>query len=276
MGSAAGTIVRMTPGPKKSAEKQGVLKVADSLCRGSFAALFTALTIATVAVGQQQPPQAPSQQPLRPSQPAGAPAGAPGGAPAHHAAGQAAGGPTGGVALIDLPYVLKNHGGFNHRLEELRHEAEAAENALKASRDSIQKLMVQLDDLNRGSPDFKKLEEEITKRQASLSVDVNITKKKFQEAEAKIYYEVYQAILAEVRYYAEANRITLVLKFNGDEANKDNPEEIMREMQKMVLYYSPAVDITPIILDRMKGQQPRGAAGANPAAQRPGVQPRRQ
>ena len=49
----------------------------------------------------------------------------------------------------------------------------------------------------------------------------------------------------------------------------------MREMQKMVLYYNPAIDITPIILDRMKGQQPRGAAGTNPAAQRPGVQQQR-
>jgi Skp family chaperone for outer membrane proteins len=244
--------------------------VVRSLCRGTFAAFVTALVIASMTYAQQQPPAAQPQQPLRgaapPSQPGGgAPAGAPSG-PQH------GGAVPGGVALIDLPYVLKNHGGFNHRLEELRREAEGAENALKIKRDEIQKLMVQLDDLNRGSPDFKKLEEEITKRQANLSVDVNITKKKFQEAEAKIYYEVYQAILAEVRHYAEANRITLVLKFNGDEANKDNPEEIMREMQKMVLYYNPVVDITPIILDRMKGQQPRAAAGANPAAQRPGVQ----
>jgi Skp family chaperone for outer membrane proteins len=248
--------------------------VVRSLCRGTFAAFVTALVIASVTYAQQQPAGQP-QQPLRnaaPSQPGG---GAPGGAPAGgaQAGGQHGGAIPGGVALIDLPYVLKNHAGFNHRLEELRREAEGAENALKVKRDEIQKVMVQLDDLNRGSPDFKKLEEEITKRQAGLSVDVNITKKKFQEAEAKIYYEVYQAILAEVRYYAEANRITLVLKFNGDEANKDNPDEIMREMQKMVLYYNPVIDITPIILDRMKGQQPRAAAGTNPAAQRPGVQP---
>ena len=186
------------------------------------------------------------------------------------------------VAILDLPYILKNHGGFNQRVEDLRREAEGVENDFKAKRDSIQKLMVQLDDLQRGSPDFKKLEEDITKRQANLSVEINIMKKKFQESEAKIYYEVYQQILADVRYYAEANRITLVLKFNGDEANKDNPEEIMREMQKMVLYYNQAIDITPIILDRMKGQQPRAAGGTNPSAQRPGVQqpgaqqPRRQ
>ncbi|HVU85740.1 MAG TPA: OmpH family outer membrane protein [Pirellulales bacterium] len=249
--------------------------MAKSLCRGTFAALFTALALTSTAHSQQQPAGQPPQQPPRNATPPAG--GAPAGGAAHHAAAQHGGAVPGGVALIDLPYVLKNHGGFNHRLEELRREAEGAENALKIKRDEIQKLMVQLDDLNRGSPDFKKLEEEITKRQAGLSVDVNITKKKFQEAEAKIYYEVYQSILAEVRYYAEANRITLVLKFNGDEANKDNPEEIMREMQKMVLYYNPVVDITPIILDRMKAQQPRGAAGTNPAAQRPGVQqpPRR-
>lgn len=250
--------------------------MANSLfLRSSFAAPLTALALVSAAVAQNGP-QAPQQQPLRSPAPAG---GAPGaGAPQHnaapaHAASHAAG-PGGHVALIDLPYVLKNHGGFNQRLEDLRREAEAAENNLKAKRDAIQKLTVQLDDLNRGSPDFKKLEEEITKRQADLSVDLNITKKKFQEAEARIYYEVYQQILAEVRHYSETNHISLVLKFNGDEANKDNPEEIMREMQKMVLYYSPSVDITPIILDRMKGQQPRGA-GPNPAAARPGVQPRR-
>ncbi len=246
--------------------------MAKSLRRGTFAAFVTALVITSTTYSQQQPLGQPQQQPLRNAAPPAGGGPAPG-AP-HHGAGQHAGGVPGGVALIDLPYVLKNHGGFNQRLEELRREAEGAENALKIKREEIQKLMVQLDDLNRGSADFKKLEEEITKRQAGLSVDLNITKKKFQEAEAKIYYEVYQAILAEVRYFAEANRITLVLKFNGDEANKDNPEEIMREMQKMVLYYSPVIDITPIILDRMKGQQPR-AGGANPSAQRPGVQPRR-
>ncbi|MES1213028.1 MAG: OmpH family outer membrane protein [Singulisphaera sp.] len=263
--------------PRKNPPKQqGVLKVAKSLRRGMFTLFLTALALTSTTFAQQQPLRNPAgpANPGAGAPPASAPAGSPGGAAPHHAAAQHGGGAAGSVALIDLPYVLKNHGGFNQRLEELRREAEGAENDLKAKRDAIQKLMVQLDDLNRGSPDFKKLEEEITKRQASLSVDVNITKKKFQEAEAKLYYEVYQAILAEVRYYAEANRITLVLKFNGDEANKDNPEEIMREMQKMVLYYNPAIDITPIILDRMKGQQPR-AAGANPAAQRPGVQPRR-
>ena len=241
-------------------------------------ALFAAMVAVLATAGlshaqapQQQPPQQ-QPRPAGPGQPGAAGPGHQGGAamPATHAhAGSA-----GGVAIIDLPYILKNHGGFNQRVEELRREAEGVENDFKAKRDSVQKLMVQLDDLQRGSTDFKKLEEDITKRQANLSVEINIMKKKFQEAEAKIYYEAYQQILNEVKYYAEANRISLVLKFNGDEANKDNPEEIMREMQKMVLYYNQAIDITPVILEKMKGQTPR-AAGANPAAQRPGVPPRR-
>ena len=244
-----------------------------SLRRVSFAAFLASLAVAgtTRAQGQAQPS---APRPAGPPPGATAPAN---GAAAGHAAVPSHGAPTGGLAIIDLPYILKNHAGFNARLEELRREAEGVENDFKAKRDSVQKLMVQLDDLNRGSPDFKKLEEEIAKRQAGLSVDINIAKKKFQEAEAKIYYEVYQQILAEVRYYSEANRINLVLKFNGDEANKENPDEIMREMQKMVLYYNQAIDITPVILDRMKGQQQPRAAGTNPAAQRPGVpaQPRR-
>jgi Skp family chaperone for outer membrane proteins len=253
-----------------------VLKVTNSLRLCTGAVLLTLL-----AAGLSNAQQVPQQQPPQQSRPAGPPQQGATGAPTHPGAGAmpAAHGhaaSAGGVAIIDLPYILKNHGGFNQRVEELRHEAEGVENDFKAKRDAVQKLMVQLDDLQRGSTDFKKLEEDITKRQANLSVEINIMKKKFQEAEAKIYYEAYQQILNEVKYYAEANRINLVLKFNGDEANKDNPEEIMREMQKMVLYYNHAIDITPIILEKMKGTAQR-PTGTNPSAQRPapGVPQRR-
>jgi len=247
-----------------------VLKVTNSLRPGTFAALLAVLAAAGLSNAQQVPPQQQSQQP-RPAAPPPQGAAAPahqGGAAMPAAHGHP--GSAGGVAIIDLPYILKNHGGFNQRVEELRREAEGVENDFKAKRDAVQKLMVQLDDLQRGSTDFKKLEEDITKRQANLSVEINIMKKKFQESEAKIYYEAYQQILGEVKYYAEANRINLVLKFNGDEANKENPDEIMREMQKMVLYYNHAIDITPVILEKMKGQAQR-PTGPNPSAQRPGV-----
>ena len=178
------------------------------------------------------------------------------------------------MAIVDLSYVLKNHAGFNQRLEESRREAEAAQADLTAKRDAVQKLIVQLDDFQRGSPDYKKLEEEITKRQANLQVDLNITKKKFAETEAKVYYEAYQQVAAEIKSYADAAHINLVLKFNGDPVNKDSPEEIQREMLSLVLYYNQAIDITPIVLERLKGQP--GRQGPAPSsAQRPGVPPQR-
>jgi len=240
-------------------------KVTNSLRLGSVVALLSALAIANSSLAQGPPQRPAATQPPQ------------GGGPAYAGAAQPLpGGPAGGVAIIDLPYILKNHGGFNQQLEGLRREAEAVENDFKSKRDGLQKMVTQLEELNRGSPDYKKLEEEITKRNANMTVEFNIKKKQFQEAEAKIYYQVYQQILNEVTYYAEANRISLVLKFNADAANKDNPEEIMREMQKMVLYYNQAIDITPIILERMKGQKP--AAGGAAAAQRPlppGGPPRR-
>ena len=194
------------------------------------------------------------------------------GGPATHPVQHGHGVATGGVAIVDLSYVLKNHAGFNQRLEELRREAEAAQADLTAKRDAVQKLIVQLDDFQRGSPDYKKLEEEITKRQANLQVDLNITKKKFAETEAKVYYEAYQQVAAEIKSYADAAHINLVLKFNGDPVNKDSPEEIQREMLSLVLYYNQAIDITPIVLERLKGQP--GRQGPAPSsAQRPGVPP---
>ncbi|MBI2824232.1 MAG: OmpH family outer membrane protein [Planctomycetia bacterium] len=228
--------------------------MATSLRVRFFAAFLILLAVRGTALAQQQPPQRP--------------AGAPAAAPVHASLASA---PC-NVAIIDLAYILKKHAGFQQRMEELRHEAETVENEIKGKRDAIQKLAQRLDDYTKGSPDYKNLEEDITKRQADLGVDFNIAKKKFQEAEARVYYEAYQQVLAEVRKHAEATGISLVMKFDGDEANKDNPDDVRRDLYKLVLYYNQAIDITPVILDRLKGQVPR-PAGPNPATMRPGVPP---
>jgi len=179
----------------------------------------------------------------------------------------------GGVALIDLGYILKNHAGFQQKSEEFRQQWEGRENDIKAKQESIRKLAAQLNEFNKGSAQYRQLEEEIAKRQADFSVEVNLTKKKFAEAEAKLFYDAYQQIYGEVRLHCEQNNVVMVIKFNGDRPDANNPEEIGSEMfNKQVLYYNPAVDITPAILDRLKGQVGRPAPA--PTAQRPGLPPR--
>jgi len=167
------------------------------------------------------------------------------------------------VALLDLAYIFGNHVKFKQLTDALRRDVEAAEAELKNNKAALQKMVDQLDSYNRGTPEYRQLEEDITKRQAEIQVQVNVQKRDFFEQEAKMYYTVYQEIMEQVRYYSDKHGILLVMRFNGDPLDENDPQGIQKELNKAVLYHNKMIDITPYILDAVN--PPRGNASARPA-----------
>lgn len=190
-------------------------------------------------------------------------------ASAQNAVGRPAAAPAaagGNIAVLDLSYVFQNHLRFKQMKEDLRIRVEQAEAALKQTRDDLKKLQDQLGEYQTGSADYKRLEQEIAQRSAQLQADVQIRKKEFLEQEARIYYNVYQEILDEVAYFSK-NRFDLVLRFNGEplDRNNLNPQHVLQNLNRAVVYYNPAIDITPHILKALNSRvdTPAGAANSN-------------
>ena len=177
------------------------------------------------------------------------------------------------VAILDLTYIFKHHVRFKQMSEDMKRDVDAAESALKADRDSYQKLIQKLEDYKRGSPEYKQLEEEIAKRGSELNLRVNIQKKDFLEQESRIYYTVYQEILECVRRHSEQYGISLVLRFNGDPIDRNDPQEILKELNKSVIYYNQAIDITPVILDMTARMAPNPGGMRQPTAPAQGIPP---
>ena len=181
-----------------------------------------------------------------------------------------------GVAIIDLTYIFENHPGFQARRDAMRHEVEQAEEEVKVRREEMRKLAERLEGFRPGTPEYKQLEEELSRRSADLNVSTQLKKKDFLLSESKMYYTVYQEVLDEVRFYAERNGVNLVLRFNGDPIDTNKPEEVLKELNKSVVYYNTSIDITPIILEQLKRRQ--GGAplqGNRPAPTQQQVPPRR-
>lgn len=158
------------------------------------------------------------------------------------------------IVLIDMGKLFKESVRFKQYMAELQAEMEKADGELKGERDAIRKLMDQLKEIKTGSPQYQEKDDQITVRKTRLTVEVERQRKDFAKREAKIWYAVYQRIQAAVEAYAKSYGIAVVLKFNSDVPDVENPEAVMRELQKPVLYYHEALDITGII-QRMLEQE---------------------
>lgn len=199
-------------------------------------------------------------------------------APAFHFGAREAAAQRGGeVAIIDLTYIFANHTRFKAMTEDMKQEVEAAEDDLKGQKEFLRKMADRLEEYKRGTQEYKQLEEEFVKKQAELTSQVNIQKNNFLEQEARNYYQVYQEVLEHVKDHADRNGINLVLRFNGDPIDQTDPREVIKELNKSVVYYNRAIDITPVILDEVNGGAPPPRQAAPKGADRrsrPGV-PRR-
>ncbi len=167
------------------------------------------------------------------------------------------------IAVIDLKYLLDHHARFKAAQEDMKHDVEQAEEQLKAQREEIRKLVDQLQQYKPGTPEYKQLEATIAGRQAQISADVQIRKKEFMEQEAKIYFQAYQEVLDEVKYYASRAGISLVIKVNEEPVDPNDSQGVLRELEKPVLFSDNTVNITAVILEAVNRRQ--GGAGAPPA-----------
>jgi Skp family chaperone for outer membrane proteins len=186
-----------------------------------------------------------------------------------------AAGPPPQVAVVDVSYVFKHHTRFQGQMEAMKKDVEQTEETLKKERDRITKLMEKMKDYKPGTPDYNKLEEDITHMQADFNARAALQKKEILERESKVYMGVYREVSDAVKYYAERNGIAMVLRFNGDPVDPNNRESILREINKPIVFQRD-VDITPIILDDLN-RNAAGGGGDRPADKRggrPGVPPR--
>ncbi len=165
----------------------------------------------------------------------------------------------GAIALLDVNHIFKHHHRFKMEMERMRADVEAAEAAVQKDREAIQRLAEQLE---RNNPNYKAIEQDIADRQARLAVSVRRQQRDFLEQEARIYHNTYIEIWQEVNHICRNQNIAMVLRFNRDVADTTKPEEVLRDIQKPVVWHRNGLDITDSVL-----------AGLNRNPQRVGEQP---
>jgi Skp family chaperone for outer membrane proteins len=175
--------------------------------------------------------------------------------------GPSANAPKYGYAVVDVTYIFKNYSKFNQQMEQMKTAMEAADTQLKADRDAVAGKEEMRQQYNPGSPEFKTVDEEVARLKAEFQLKAGKIRRDFMEREAAVYYSTFMEVSNAVMHYAQNNNIGMVLRFNGDSIDPNNREDILRAINKPVVFQNN-VDITPDVLALLN----RGAPATGNAA----------
>jgi Skp family chaperone for outer membrane proteins len=176
------------------------------------------------------------------------------------------------VAVVDISYIFKRHERFKATMEGMKKEMEAIETELKADREKIAQGEQERNRFNVGTAEYKKLDEEVARQMAEFNLKMGKLRKDFLEREAKVYYQTYLEVINVVKYYAERQNIGLVLRFNGEQVDPNRRDDVLREINKPVVYQNQ-IDITPDVITLLNRDQQGAAQPPASQARLPGAQP---
>ncbi|MFO0872171.1 MAG: OmpH family outer membrane protein [Pirellulales bacterium] len=202
----------------------------------------------------------------RPAAPAAAPA-----APAAAAAPAAGRGGTPSVVVIDIGEVFKQHAQFNQQLNALKDEIKSLDAYYQAEQKKIAGQREKLGTYNAGSPEYKKLEEEIARMASDLQVEMALKQKSVAEQEAKVYFNTYREIYKQVETFADSYGITLVLRHNNVQMDPQKRDTVLQGVNRSIVFQRN-LDITDEIVRRVNSGVAAAAGGtAGRAPTTPGV-----
>jgi Skp family chaperone for outer membrane proteins len=172
------------------------------------------------------------------------------GAAASLAFGQAGGpGPNGqNIAVIDVGTIFEKHVRFKAQMDQLKAEIDRTENQWKAEAKEINGLIEQIKAMKPDSPDYHKLESEAARRQSDFNVNKALRNKELMERQGKIYFATYREVEDAVKDFCQRYNVALVIRYNAKPIDSNDPQEILRGIQRPIVYVDKRYDITGDII----------------------------
>ena len=158
------------------------------------------------------------------------------------------------VALIDIGKVFKSHPNFSAELAKLKAEADQ----FKMQADRVRADMMQRaeelrkSELKPGSERYKEIESQMAQEAAKIDVEQKSRLRELMTREAKLHFDTYKQVSAVIRDFCQPQQIQLVLRYNSQGMNPENPQSIMDKVNGSVVYFAPGKDVTDAIIAKVQ------------------------
>jgi Skp family chaperone for outer membrane proteins len=166
-------------------------------------------------------------------------------------------GPNGqNIAVIDVGVVFEKHPRFKASMDSLKAEIDATEKGWKDEATKMNAMIEQMKGLRPDSPDYHRMEKELATHKADFDVNKALKNKELMEKQGKIYFNTYKEVEDTVKEFCSHYNVALVIRYNSKPIDNSDPQEILRGIQRPIVFIKPGYDIT----DDIVGMLNRSAA----------------
>lgn len=165
--------------------------------------------------------------------------------------GQVASAQDGGlVAVLDVAKVFRVNKEFDDQMKLIKGEADQLKASIQSEQVKIQEDAKGVLQFEVGTDERNRRETEIEQRQAALRTRARQLEIDLLTREAKIYHKTYQKMKQVVSSAATQNGISLVLRFDSTEINPDNRAEVIKGVNRSVVFHD-RLDLTSMVINQM-------------------------
>lgn len=152
------------------------------------------------------------------------------------------------VAVLDLARVFKSHPRFKREMDAIKADIEAFEKDVNRQRENLMAQGQDLPRLGPGSPEYKRTEAELAQRVSDLQVSAKLKQREILDREARVYYDTYVEVTKLVSRIADQYGISLVMRYDSDEINRDDRSEVLKGINRDVVFQRNR-DLTQLVID---------------------------
>jgi Skp family chaperone for outer membrane proteins len=156
--------------------------------------------------------------------------------------------PQNGIALLNFSTVMMNSARLKKSMETWNTELDGKKADLKKEADLGNQLTEKVRSLPEGSPERKKLEQEVAKMRADYELHGKRARDDARERESKILYSWLREFQDDLARYAQANNLQLILRHEPTPDDLSDPRTIYAEFQKPIVYQR-AFDTTTAVTE---------------------------
>lgn len=154
---------------------------------------------------------------------------------------------TADIAVVDMVKVFEANHAMTAKRDEIKREAQRANDDLKLLVEAGKKLQEELKLHKPGSTEHNRIQKELQDKAAEIQKFQKDKIQALQQEEAEVFQITYKRVMEEVQRIAEARNLRLVLRYQAEATDAKDPKKLLESMNRIILYQN-GLDITDEVI----------------------------